>query len=130
MESQHTFSLADTIKGGDKTIVKVSAKTSPKGEMGQKYLAAGTGLDMRIWENEEPSDPKIASTRDYEVVGYVIKGKAELWLEGQTITLEEGDSWVVPKGAGHAYKIIESFTAVEATHPVSFVKARDQATSN
>ena len=53
----------------------------------------------------------------YETVGYVISGRAELLSEGQTVVLAPGDSWVVPKGARHAYKILEPFTAVEATHP-------------
>jgi hypothetical protein len=31
-------------------------------------------------------------------VGYVVSGRAELELEGQTVRLEAGDSWVVPAG--------------------------------
>jgi mannose-6-phosphate isomerase-like protein (cupin superfamily) len=56
-----------------------------------------------------------------EVVGYVIKGKAELHLEGQTLILNAGDSYAVPKNASHTYKILESFTAVEATSPPAMV---------
>ena len=52
--------------------------------------------------------------------------KAELHLEGQLVLLEKGDSWVVPKGVRHTYKIVESFTAVEATSPPSEVHARDE----
>ena len=43
-----------------------------------------------------------------KTVGYVIHGSAELHLEGQTLLLNAGDSWVVPKGAKHTYKILES----------------------
>ena len=50
-------------------------------------------------------------------MGYVIKGRAELHLEGQTLLLNPGDSWVVPKGAEHAYEIFETFTAIEANAP-------------
>jgi uncharacterized cupin superfamily protein len=64
---------------------------------------------MRIWENQEPGSDKEPAKRDYETVGYVIKGKAELHTEGQMILLEKGDSWVVPKGASHTYKILENF---------------------
>jgi hypothetical protein len=42
---------------------------------------------------------------------------AELHIEGQFVLLEKGDSWVVPKGSRHTYKIIETFTAIEATSP-------------
>ena len=94
--------------------------------MGQKYLASGKSIAMRLWENEQPNDDKEMHTRDYETVGYVISGKAELRLEGQMVTLAAGDSYVVPKGAEHTYKILESFTAVEATHPPAHVHGRDE----
>jgi len=45
---------------------------------------------------------------------------------GQVVTLEPGDSWTVPKGAAHTYKILEPFTAVEVTHPPAHVHGRDQ----
>jgi quercetin dioxygenase-like cupin family protein len=43
------------------------------------------------------------------------------------VTLAPGDSWVVPKGANHAYKVLEPFTAIEATHPPAHVHERDAA---
>lgn len=109
----------------DTTVMKVNSAHSPKGQMGQKYLATGKTVSMRLWEDEQPDEPKPAATREYETVGYVIKGKAELHLEGQMILLEPGDSWMVPKGASHTYKILEPFTAVEATSPPSQVHGRD-----
>jgi quercetin dioxygenase-like cupin family protein len=111
---------------GDTTVKKVSSAHSPKGEMGQKYLAAGKTVSMRLWEREAPGDPKPATRSDYETVGYVINGRAELHLEGQMIRLEQGDSWVVPKGAEHAYKVLEPFTAIEATAPPAEVHGRDE----
>lgn len=57
---------------------------------------------------------------------YVISGKAELHFENdQKILLTTGHSWIVPKGAKHTYKILENFTAVEATHSPAVVKNRD-----
>ena len=111
---------------GNKTVTKVDSNYSPEGSMGQKYLASGVSVAMRLWENEEPNDDKETRSRDYETVGYVISGKAELELEGQTVTLEPGDSWVVPKGAEHTYKIIETFTAIEATSPPAHAHGRDE----
>ena len=111
---------------GDTSVVKVMSKNSPTGEMGQKYLASGVNLAMRLWENVEAGDADETHKRDYETVGYVISGKAELETEGQTILLEKGDSWVVPKGARHSYKILETFTAVEATHPPAHAHGRDE----
>jgi quercetin dioxygenase-like cupin family protein len=110
----------------DKSITKVNAIFSPKGRAGQKYLASGIHISMRLWEREEPAEAKPETARDYETVGFVIDGKAELHLEGQLVLLEKGDSWVVPKGVRHRYKIVEAFTAVEATSPPAQVHARDE----
>lgn len=101
----------------DTSVTKVTSEFSPHGPEGEKYLASGIHVAMRLWENEKPNDKKPMSKHDYEVVGYVLKGKAELHLEGQTLILNAGDSYAVPKGAEHTYKILESFTAVEATSP-------------
>ena len=84
----------------DTSVTKVEAAHAPKGEQGQKYLASGTQVAMRLWEQEPPGEAKASARRDYETVGYVIAGRAELRLEGQTLTLAPGDSWTVPKGAG------------------------------
>lgn len=110
----------------DKSVMKVSAHTAPKGPMGQKYLAAGIHLSMRMWENEPPGAAKPITKRDYETLGYVISGRAELHLEGQMVLLEPGDSWLVPKNANHTYKILENFTCIETTCPPSFAKGRDK----
>lgn len=110
----------------DTTVMKVDSTNSPKGGSGQKYLASGKTVSMRLWENEQPNKPKAPTMREYETVGYVISGRAELHLEGQMVLLEPGNSWTVPKGASHSYKILESFTAVEATSPPAQVHGRDE----
>jgi len=117
---------APTASRNDTSVTKVNARYSPKGKHGQKYLAAGVRVSMRLWEEEPPARAKAQTQRQYETVGYVIKGRAELQLEGQILNLEPGDSWVVPKGAVHRYKILESFTAIEATCPPAEVHGRDQ----
>jgi quercetin dioxygenase-like cupin family protein len=94
--------------------------------LGQKYLVSGIRISMRLWENEPPGEAKPVRARDYETVGYVLQGRAELHLEGQLLKLEPGDSWVVPKGAAHTYKILEPFTAIEATSPPAQVHGRDE----
>jgi mannose-6-phosphate isomerase-like protein (cupin superfamily) len=110
----------------DTTIKKIDSTHSPKGELGQKYLASGISIAMRLWEKEAPNNDKALHTRPYETVGYVIKGRAKLHIGQQVVLLEKGDSWVVPKGAEHKYEILETFTAVEATHPPAHVEGRDQ----
>lgn len=109
----------------DTSVTKVKSTFSPHGRMGQRYLAAGIHLSMRLWEDQPPGEAKPMTARDYETVGYCIKGRAELQLEGQQVMLEAGDSWVVPKGAAHTYRILEPFTAIEATSPPSIIHGRD-----
>lgn len=110
----------------DTSVKKVEAARSPKGMMGQKYLVSGKRVAMRLWEDETPGEPKPETRRDYETVGFVLKGYARLHLEGQTMDLRQGDSWLVPAGANHTYEIIEPFSAVEATAPPAQVHARDE----
>jgi hypothetical protein len=55
-----------------------------------------------------------------------IATRAELHIESQVVLLEPGDSWVVPKGAEHAYRILEELTAVEPTSPPAEVHGRDE----
>src|SRR3984893_11913481 len=47
------------------------------GRFGQKYLASGIRISMRLWESEQPAEAK----RKYETAGFVIEGKAELLLK-------------------------------------------------
>jgi quercetin dioxygenase-like cupin family protein len=102
----------------DKSITKVSSEYAPKGRFGQKYLASGIHISMRLWEREQPAEAKPQTARDYETVGLVLEGKAELHIEGQLVLLEKGDSWVVPKGSRHTYKVIETFPP----HPPAVIR--------
>lgn len=81
---------------------------------------------MRLWDETGDSHKEHNVARDYEVVGFVLEGTAKLELEGQTINLQAGDSWVVPKGSKHTYHIDGHFRAVEATHPPAHVHSRDE----
>lgn len=109
----------------DTTIKKIDSRHSPTGEMGQKYLASGVTVAMRLWQNEQPGQAKTSPARPYETVGYVIEGQARLHIGAQTVMLNKGDSWLVPQDTAHKYEILESFTAVEATHPPAHVTGRD-----
>jgi hypothetical protein len=104
----------------DTTVTKVSSAHSPTGNQGQVYLASGKRMSMRLWRDEEPTEDKLLAKHEYEVVGYVLS-------EGQTVRLEPRDSWVVPAGAEHTYRILEKFTAVEATAPPAEVHGREQS---
>ncbi len=105
----------------DSTAKKVDTARAPNGAAGQKHLASGKHVAMRLWDVATGGEAP-AAKRDYETVGFVIGGRAELHIEGQVIQLRPGDSWVVPKGAEHTYRILERFQAVEATAPPALVR--------
>jgi quercetin dioxygenase-like cupin family protein len=111
------------------TVKKIDSRYSPHGDMGQQYLASGIHLALRKWDLE-PGEPVVRSRRDYETVGFVIRGRAQLEVEGQTVHLEAGDSWLVPRHAEHCYTILESFSAIEATSPPAQVHERDALPRN
>lgn len=97
---------------------KVSSASATIGPHGDLLLAKGSKMSMRLWQNEEPQ-LKEPHRSDYETLGYVISGRAELTVEGHTVPLEPGDSYLVPAGAEHTYRIIVDFTAVECTAPAA-----------
>jgi quercetin dioxygenase-like cupin family protein len=105
----------------------VRAESAPLGAQRQRYLASGKRVSMRLWRDKAPGAAKPAARRDYETVGYILDGHAELRLEGQMIRLEPGDCWLVPANAEHSYRILEPFTAIEATAPPAQVHGRDQS---
>jgi quercetin dioxygenase-like cupin family protein len=96
---------------------KVSAHGAAAGPHGEIALARGERLGMRMWRAEEPNADKPMTSSPHETVGYVISGRAELVVAGETVALAPGDSYCVPAGAEHTYRILETFTAVEATAP-------------
>ena len=112
----------------DSTITKVGLESAKTGPMGQKYLAKGTNVALRMWDEDASDDPKAPASREYETVGYVISGHAELHANDSVIELQQGDSWVVPAGVAHTYKILAPFVAVEATSPPAREEGRDEST--
>ena len=43
---------------GDTTITKVDSTHSPRGPLGQTYLATGVGVGMRLWRDRPPGEAK------------------------------------------------------------------------
>ena len=126
MEESNQTTVEEESVSEEHNVDKVSDEQSSQGRMGQRYLASGEAVSMRMWENEQPGEPKPEAAREYETVGYVLAGRAELHLEGEVVELSTGDSWTVPRDATHTYKILEPFTAVEATSPPAEERNRDE----
>ncbi|GGK26756.1 cupin [Deinococcus malanensis] len=100
---------------------KVSRSETTHGQHGEHQLIRGESSSMRLWHNEQPADTaeKQPSRNDYETLGYVISGRVELTVDGQSVMLEAGDSYRVPSGAEHVYRVLETLTAVEVTTPAA-----------
>ncbi|KLU07347.1 transcriptional control [Rhodopirellula islandica] len=96
-----------------------------QGAMGQIYLATGKHVALRRWE-ESPGVFSKPTTRDYEAVGYLLEGALELELDGGTAQLSVGDSWLVPAGAIHRYRVLKPIVAIEATSPPARFGDRDK----
>lgn len=106
----------------DGTANSLNTASTPAAVPGQRHLANGKHVALRLWDLA-PGEVLPAARRACETVGFVLSGRAELHIEGQVIQLRPGESWVVPKGALHAYRIVERFQAVEATAPLTPVSA-------
>jgi quercetin dioxygenase-like cupin family protein len=99
------------------TASKIESARAPTGPEGQRYLGTTDRVGMRLWKDEPAGERKPTAKRAYDTVGYVIRGAAELSMDNETVTLRAGDSWVVPAGTKHTYRIVDTFTAIEATSP-------------
>lgn len=114
---------------GGTGVHKTDADSSPTGAMGQRYLASGIAVSLRLWEQEPSGEDKAAVGREYETVGYVLGGRAVLragtGADAVELALAPGDTWVVPRGVLHTYVVEEAFSALEATSPPAQVAGRD-----
>ena len=96
---------------------KVSQSDTTHGTDGEHHLVKGQQSSMRLWHREEPNADKPERTHEYETLGYVIEGKVDLIVNGETISLQPGDSYHVPAGTPHTFRVTETLTAVEVTTP-------------
>ena len=64
----------------DTSVTKINSPFSPRGEMGQKCLATGISMAMRLWDEESPAAPRELSRREYETIGIVISSRAPVPL--------------------------------------------------
>ncbi len=98
-------------------IEVIDAEHTRKGANNERHLARGESISMRMWDAEPAGIEKKPVRREYETIGYVISGRAEVVIEGEAAMLTPGTSWVVPKNAEHTYEVFETFTAIEVNAP-------------
>ena len=103
-----------TDAGTPGAVSKDEARTGPSG---QRFLAATDAVAMRLWDEQQPGEAEPTVARDYDTVGYVVSGRVELTVGTSVLELGPGDSWSLPRGAEHSYRVVDVLTAVEATSP-------------
>jgi mannose-6-phosphate isomerase-like protein (cupin superfamily) len=88
------------------------------GTRGERLLAAGRHVGLRIWERDPASERSVAPDPANERVAYVASGVLVVAVAGDPpVEIRAGDSYVVPPGAGHRYEVLEPATVVEAVCP-------------
>ncbi len=98
-------------------VTTVSAKQAVTGPHGEIGLAQGERIGMRMWRNEEPKRRQAHDPLGARDGG--LRGERPRRIDRRR---RDGDAGprrflLVPAGAEHTYRILETFTAVEATSP-------------
>ncbi|GGJ87661.1 cupin domain-containing protein [Deinococcus aquiradiocola] len=91
------------------------SKTNPNAN--GKTLATGENVALRLWSGEVPGTHKDVHASPYEIVGYVLQGRAEIDVNGTTHDVHVGDTYLIPRDTLHTYRFMETFSAVEAISP-------------
>jgi quercetin dioxygenase-like cupin family protein len=82
-----------------------------------KTLDKGENVALRLWSGEVPGTKKDPHSSPYEVVGYVLQGRAEVMVGSEVHTVGVGDTYLIPRDTVHSYSFLETFSAVEAISP-------------
>lgn len=90
------------------------------GDRGERLLAAGEQVALRVWEHEPAGETAPEHANDYEYVAYVTDGLMRVRIgEADPVDVGVGDSYVVPANTPYAFEIVERATVVEAVTPAS-----------
>lgn len=79
-------------------------------------LAVG-GTSMVTKMNYVVGNVAAEHTHPQEQCGYVISGKYLMTVEGREFLLEPGDSYAVPGGAPHSFRVLEAGEVVDVFTP-------------
>ena len=101
-------------------VRRADAATGPRGE---KLMAHGDGLALRVWEREPQGETAPEHANDYEYVAYVVAGALRVAIgDDEAQEVRAGDSYVVPKGTPYSFEVLERATVAEAVSPANAVR--------
>lgn len=96
----------------------VPASDAATGSRGEKLLAAGRQVALRVWEHEPAGEISPEHSNSYEYVAYVASGSMRVRVgDGEAREVRAGDSYVVPAQTPYAFEVLEAATVVEAVSP-------------
>lgn len=77
------------------------------------------GKAMLMVEFFQPAGTQIPEHvhEDHESIVYLLEGRMQLWIGGETFIAEAGDSWIHPVGIPHSSLTLAACRAVEVKSP-------------
>ena len=90
------------------------------GSRGERLLAHGDDVVLRVWEHEPAGEQSPEHSNPYEYVAYIASGSMRVRIgDDDPADLGAGDSFVVPRDTPYAFEVLEAATVVEAVSPPS-----------
>lgn len=98
-------------------IVKATERTK-RSFKGVEFLLGATGERMMVALMTFKEGQAVGThSHLHEQAGYCVQGRFELTITGESTLIEPDDSYVIPGGASHSYRILEEASAVEVFSP-------------
>jgi quercetin dioxygenase-like cupin family protein len=95
-------------------VTRADALTGARGEL---LFARGEQVALRLWEHEPSGEQSPNHENDYEYVAYVLEGALRVYVDGNALEVDAGDSYVIPSGTPYAFEVLEAATVIEAVAP-------------
>jgi quercetin dioxygenase-like cupin family protein len=98
-------------------IVK-SAERQKRTFKGVDFLVGAIGDRMMVTLMTFKEGQEVGThSHPHEQAGYCVQGHFELTMGGVSTVIEAGDSYVIPGGTPHSYRVLEDALAVEVFSP-------------
>ena len=92
------------------------------GSRGERLLARGQQVALRVWEHEPAGETAPEHANDYEYVGFIVEGAMRVRIgDGEPQELGAGDSFCVPAGTPYGFEVLEAARVVEAVSPADAI---------
>jgi quercetin dioxygenase-like cupin family protein len=96
----------------------VRAGEGRTGERGERLLARGEQVALRVWEHEPGGEQSPEHANPYEYVAYLVEGAMRVRIDGEDpVELGAGDSYAVPANTPYSFEVLEAAKVVEAVAP-------------